>query len=427
MRLSTTTGAAALPRIARNLGLGGLTAVLFAVTLVGCSSKRINQPGVSPPLSSLTIDVQVDTLGFGESKTFTVTAIDTNGAIVNINPAWSTTNAGVFTVSGTGRVSAQGEGTATLVAQAGGQLDGATITVLPGGGWIIQTSTVSANLNGVHFRPDGRRGWAVGAGGRIVATQDAGFTWDLQTSNTTDDLNSVWFVTSSEGWAVGANGTVRHTVNGGATWAIVVTGVASENLFDVVFTHPDTGFVVGATGVILRTVDGGMTWTRKNPVSLNLNSVSFATTRDGWAVGDNGVIVGTHDAGASWFTVTPAVTSQNLRAVWRRSESSAWAAGFVGVVPRTASGPDSTAWTLGSAGASKQLHGVCFPDDLIGYVVGVDGTGAILRTDDGGSTWQTQTANSQFLLNDVFFIDAQRGWAVGNNGTIVHTAYGGLN
>jgi len=427
MRLSKTTGTAAPPRRARSLGYGVLTAALFAATLVGCSSKTITQPVVTTPLSSLTIDVQVDTLGFGESKTFTVTAIDTGGTTVNINPAWSSTNTGVFTVSATGRVSAQGEGTATLVAQAGGQIDGATITVLPGRGWIVQTSTLGTNLNGVHFRPDGRRGWAVGAGGRIVATQDAGFTWDLQTSNTTQDLNSVWFVTSSEGWAVGANGTVRHTVNGGATWAIVVTGVASENLFDVVFTHPDTGFVVGAIGVVLRTVNGGLTWTRKNPVSLNLNSVSFATTRDGWAVGDNGVIIGTHDAGASWFTVIPAVTSQSLHSVWRRSESTAWAAGNLGVVPRTVAGPDSTAWTLGSAGASKQLYGVCFPEDVIGYAVGVDGTGAILRTDDGGGSWQTQTANSQFQLNDVFFIDAQRGWAVGNNGTILHTAHGGLN
>lgn len=427
MPLSMTSDAAALPRMARPLGFGGLAAALFALTLIGCSSKRVTQPGVSPPLSSLTIDVQVDTLGFGESKTFTVTAIDTGGTMVNIQPAWSSTNTAVFTVSGTGRVTAQSEGTATLVAEAGGQIDGATITVLPGGGWIVQTSNVSADLNGVCFRSDGRRGWAVGAGGRIIATQDAGATWAQQTSNTTNDLNGVWFVTSSEGWAVGASGTVRHTVNGGATWAIVVTGVATENLFGVVFTHPDTGFVVGATGVVLRTVNGGLTWTRKTPVSVNLNGVAFATTRDGWAVGDNGVIVGTHDAGASWFTVTPAVTSQNLHDVWRRSESHAWAAGFVGAVPRTFAGADSTTWTLGSAGASKQLHGVCFPEDLIGYVVGIDGTGAVLRTDDGGSSWQTQTANAQFSLNDVFFIDAQRGWAVGNNGTIIHTAYGGLN
>lgn len=405
-----------------------LLVALSAGMLPGCSDKgNPTQPILIPPLSSLTIDVAVDTLSFGEQKTFTVTAVDTNGMTVDINPMWRSTNTGVFTVNGSGRVTAQGEGTATLIAEAGGQVAGATITVLPGGGWLIQTSGVSANLQGVFFLTDGRRGWAVGTGGRIVATQDAGFTWTLQTSNTVEDLNGVWFTTSSHGWAVGATGTVRRTVNGGATWQVVNTGVAIEDLHDVVFANPDTGFAVGATGVILRTVDGGATWTRRNPTAFTLRSVSLASARDVWAVGDNGAIVGTHDAGATWFTVTPAVTAQTLNAVWRRSESKAWAAGLLGVAPRTAAGPDSTEWVLGNAGASEQLHGVCFPSDLIGYVVGTDGVGAVLRTDDGGLTWEAQTPNTQFRLNDVFFIDPIRGWAVGNNGAIVHTANGGLD
>lgn len=427
MRLPKTTGAAATPRSAASHGFGGLAAVLFALLLAGCSTKTINGPVVVPPLSSLVIDVQVDTLGFGETKQFSVTAIDTGGVPVDVNPTWRSTHTGVFTVSATGVVTAQGEGTATLIAEAGGQIDGATITVLPGGGWIVQTSTVSADLHAVHFRPDGRRGWAVGAGGRIVATQDAGFTWTQQTSQTIEDLNGVWFTTSSNGWAVGANGVVRKTVNGGATWTIVITGLSIENLNDVWFTHPDTGFVVGATGVVLRTVDGGATWTRRTPVAATLNSVSFAGTSDGWAVGNTGVIIGTHDAGASWFTLTPAVTSQNLNSVWRRSEPRAWAVGILGAAPRTVVGPDSTTWVLLNAGAAHQLQGVCFPDDMIGYAVGSDGVGTVLRSDDGGVTWQQQVSNAQFTLRDVFFVDPLRGWAVGDNGTIIHTGRGGLN
>ena len=41
------------------------------------------------------------------------------------------------------------------------------------------------------------------------------------------------------------------------------------------------------------------------------------------------------------------------------------------------------------------------------------------------SSWQPQPANSAFRLEDVFFVDTQRGWAVGANGTIVHTVTGG--
>ena len=66
------------------------------------------------------------------------------------------------------------------------------------------------------------------------------------------------------------------------------------------------------------------------------------------------------------------------------------------------------------------------PDRTIGFASGFNAVGAILRSDDGGVSWQPQLSNSTFRLEDVFFTDAQRGWAVGANGTIVHTVTGGL-
>jgi photosystem II stability/assembly factor-like uncharacterized protein len=176
--------------------------------------------------------------------------------------------------------------------------------------------------------------------------------------------------------------------------------------------------------VILRTTNRGTTWQRRFPTPWTLHSVAFSGTLHGWAVGDQGVILGTHDGGSSWFVVQPAVTVQSLRAVWRRSEPKAFAAGSQGVTPRTTP-TDSTTWTLGNAGASNQLEGVHYPGDALGFVVGFNGVGAVLRTDDGGMTWQSQIANTQFRLNDVFFVDHARGWAVGDNGTIIHTATGG--
>ena len=42
-----------------------------------------------------------------------------------------------------------------------------------------------------------------------------------------------------------------------------------------------------------------------------------------------------------------------------------------------------------------------------------------------GATWIPQTPRSQYALNDVYFVDRQHGWAVGNSGVIRHTARGG--
>ena len=79
----------------------------------------------------------------------------------------------------------------------------------------------------------------------------------------------------------------------------------------------------------------------------------------------------------------------------------------------------------GSAGAFNQLYGVHFPTDMTGYAVGFNAVGTVLRTDDGGVTWQPQVSNAQFRLNGVHFVDAQRGWAVGASGVIIHTGTGG--
>jgi len=412
----------------RTLFALAVLAAAAALMAQGCESKSPTRP-VLPPLSRVVVTPSSDTVQVGEVRVFTAIAYDTLGAAVpNAGFDWTSTDTRVVTINGQGRALGVGEGTAFVIAAAGGFSDSATVAVFPDTGWILQPSNANgANLNGVFFQPDGQSGWAVGAGGKIVHTTDTGVDWAAQVSNSGFTLNSVWFTTASEGWVVGAAGTVLHTTSGGSIWTRMTNVGASENLTDVYFAAPDTGWAVGSNGAIVRTFDRGGTWTKVNPTAFTLHSVAFAGTRDGWAVGDNGVILGTHDRGLTWFVVQPSVTTQSLRGVWRRSEALAFAAGQQGVTPRTVKpAADSTRWELQNAGAQFQLEGVYYPSDLIGYAVGANGgVGAVLRTDDGGVTWTPQVSHATFKLNDVFFVDPLHGWAVGDAGTIVHTARGG--
>jgi photosystem II stability/assembly factor-like uncharacterized protein len=95
------------------------------------------------------------------------------------------------------------------------------------------------------------------------------------------------------------------------------------------------------------------------------------------------------------------------------------------VALRTSATADSVAWALGNAGSLNQLEGVCLADTLSGFAVGLNGTGTVLHTSDGGENWAPQTVNSQYRLRGVFFLDTRRGWVVGDNGTIRHTTSGG--
>jgi photosystem II stability/assembly factor-like uncharacterized protein len=64
------------------------------------------------------------------------------------------------------------------------------------------------------------------------------------------DLYDVKFLDSSEGWAAGANGTMIYTNDGGLTWAVDSTGTEHpiERLF---FSDRNHGWAVGFGGTLL--------------------------------------------------------------------------------------------------------------------------------------------------------------------------------
>ena len=126
----------------------------------------------------------------------------------------------------------------------------------------------------------------------------------------------------------------------------------------------------------------------------------------------------------------PSITSQSLRGVWRNSMFDAYAAGQQGVLPSTVAvsvpaAPDTAGWVLHNTGAANNMESVMFPTVGTGFAVGANGSGLVLRSIDNGVSWSPQVVSTAGQLNDVWFVDGNRGWAVGNAGRIIHTATGG--
>jgi photosystem II stability/assembly factor-like uncharacterized protein len=61
-------------------------------------------------------------------------------------------------------------------------------------------------LLSVHFVDD-KRGWAVGRGGIILRSEDAGASWAQEASSAPQNLYAL-FVENKNAWAVGRNGIV---------------------------------------------------------------------------------------------------------------------------------------------------------------------------------------------------------------------------
>ena len=81
----------------------------------------------------------------------------------------------------------------------------------------LRPPVTSDDLDSVKFISP-QAGWAVGTGGTILHTEDGGKSWQAQASGTQERLNSVVFVTPQAGWAVGNGGTILHTEDGGKSW-----------------------------------------------------------------------------------------------------------------------------------------------------------------------------------------------------------------
>ena len=199
-----------------------------------------------------------------------------------------------------------------------------------------------------------KNGWACGRLGTIVHTSDGGESWIEQKSNTAFTLTSISFSDSSNGWAVGDGGIILHTSDGGKNWLKQKSPI-DRYLMAVHFINNQKGWVVGEGTSILYTEDAGKTWTIQfQDVDFILKSISFCDAVNGWAVGEYGYIYHTRDAGRSWVQQ----------------------AGYFGFSEET-----------GDIQGGTFLFDVLAVNPSVCWAVGIDG--CILKTVDGGKTWNT--------------------------------------
>src|SRR6476660_5980490 len=96
---------------------------------------------------------------------------------------------------------------------------------------------------------------------------------------------------------------------------------------------------------------------------------------------------------------------------------------LTGAISAQSAGSTGWAWQ-NPLPQGNSLYSIHFaPDRLTGLAVGADGT--ILRTLDGGFTWQKRPSGTDVSLSAVFVRDKENAFAVGARGTIRTTGDGG--
>ena len=161
--------------------------------------------------------------------------------------------------------------------------------------WVVETQvSIGGPLHDVSFA-DKNNGWAVGAGGTILHTSDAGETWCVQNSEVTSELTHVYAVDSNRIWVAGNLDRLLTTTNGGEAWNYIDLH-AGYTYGPVTFPSAQSGWVIGHSNadgsvLILNTTDGGANWhTSQMPSKEGFTAMSFVSSVEGWTVGEKGTV-----------------------------------------------------------------------------------------------------------------------------------------
>ena len=161
--------------------------------------------------------------------------------------------------------------------------------------------------------------------------------------------------------------------------------------------------------------------------------VFFLDALRGWVVGggypvEGGIVGSTVDGGRTWSFKSDLIHSNtgshavHLQAVWFLDEGRGFIAADGGKILRTVDGGEH--WHAVHRG-HRFLFDLYFVDDQFGWAVG---DLRLIRTTDGGETWHRpipHDSEQPFSARAIQFLDRDVGWAVGKAGAIYHTTDGG--
>ncbi|MGH2980063.1 MAG: WD40/YVTN/BNR-like repeat-containing protein [Solirubrobacterales bacterium] len=316
----------------------------------------------------------------------------------------------------------------------------------------------------------GARGYAAGAFGTVLVTDDSGVTWTGAATGITQSVDRVdivdhdsvvisggchvrrsddggqtfarlpWtasdarcpagvvapdFLADETGYLLLDDGSVLRTTDGGRTWArrTAVPGTrAAGEMFaptDAAFTTPTEGVAATAQGRLYRTTDGAQSWTLVRETGPAVRDVHFISPMSGFAAGDGGLLR-TLDGGATWLQLA----SGPLRLSTIRC-----ADGFT-CIATTQSGQSLMRTTDGGvtltpvSPSSEKLLAVAFGTEARAVAAGEDG--ATVRSQDAGATWAPVGARLSQAFSRIRAVSASLVFAVGLNGTLARSSDGGL-
>ncbi len=225
------------------------------------------------------------------------------------------------------------------------------------------------------------------------------------------------------------------SAEGQSSWRSVAAETQND-LVAVYFTSSDSGWIAGDDGFLASTNDGGRSWSKHDlKTTENINEIYFRNDDNGYLVAGRKMFL-TRDAGRTWQETvlfragdfrngTPEFLSirfaDKRRGVVVGSVLNRKGDVVDSLVMKTEDGGET--WQRIIVPSKTELFHLDFVGSNRGWIVG--DKGLILATTDGGQTWRKQESGTERALYNVDFRDEKAGYAVGGRGTILRSENGG--
>ncbi len=256
----------------------------------------------------------------------------------------------------------------------------------------------------------------------IYRTVDAGESWQLLDTGLGVGIFDIDFFNDSLGLAVAYGGLIARTTNLGESWQLINLGFPPDSympLRAVQFIDQQHVVAVGGVGydkgAIARSSDGGVNWTVHFSDTIEYRALDLMGER--LLLAGFGEVHESIDRGESWQQYR--VDGDYFSSV-STVQQQVYVCGVFGSIYR--SGIDDTdTWTTlrdGNKLLQKRWEMECiasFSDPEQVYLAGRD---LFKFSKDGGENW-ANIGDQNRSLNDIFLLDDDGGYAVGNDGSVL--------
>lgn len=344
--------------------------------------------------------------------------------------------------------------------------------------WVKKHVGGKGTIDQFQFLPDGQHGWMGGLfSGEFYRTTDGGANWESLSFGSSCHILGFHFLDQHSGWVLpnvvgliddtntiqDLEGSIWASRNGGSDfhlqcgWPTERPDVGESfpeqylspgpKFLDVSFTDAEHGWALGAhtfgsTSLPARvffTDCGGADWRVISTLEYGVHQICFPNDLHGFAlyVNNRVPVFETVDGGKSWFPrrdihqLVDGGFDANWGDIVFADDQFGWIVyngddtlyEGVRILLRTTDGGNT--WERINDTASGGSHYLYFLDRKYGWIV--NNFGFIEATRDGGKTWEIQRdINDGWVkLKSVHFADEFSGWAVGESGAVLSTTSGG--